>query len=138
MQNLHVNYQGTDLTFAKASMMAKAAATSENQMQSPSIVAWHQHSNHAMSPSYEGADPATFWEKYGAGNGGRLEVTVGDEYDFVMMETGGFETVGQIPVRNLVADDGREYVCLAPMLGDQCASIEKACVPLDEWTGNQY
>jgi hypothetical protein len=138
MQNLHVNYQGADLTFNQASLMAKAAAASESHMQSPTIVAWHQHSNHAMSPSYDGADPSSFWEKYGSGNGGRLAVTVGDEYDFVMMETGGFETVGQIPVRNLIANDGKEYVCLSPMLGDHGASIEKACVPLDEWIGNQY
>jgi len=33
---------------------------------------------------------------------------------------------------------GKEYICLAPLLGDQCASIEQACVGLDEWTASQY
>lgn len=137
MQNLHIDYQGTALTFAQASQLAKSAAM-ENSMQSPAIIAWHQHSNHAMSPSYDGANPASWWEKYGEGNGGRMEVSVGDEFDFVLMDTRGFETVDQLPIRNLVAEDGNEYICLAPMLGDGCVPVDKACVPIDEWAANQY
>jgi len=137
MQNLHIDYPGTDLNFAKASLLAKQAAR-ENHMHIPAIIAWHQHSTHAMSPSFDGANPESWWERYGAGNGGRLEVSVGNEYDFVMMESGSFETVGELPVRNLVAEDGKEYICLSPMLGERCASIEQACVPIDEWAANQY
>ena len=137
MQNLHIDYPGTDLNFAKASLLAKQAAR-ENHIHNPAIIAWHQHSTHAMSPSFDGANHDSWWEKYGTGNGGHLEVSVGSEYDFVMMESGGFETVGELPVRNLVAEDGKEYICLTPMLGDRCASIEQACIPIDEWAANQY
>jgi hypothetical protein len=137
MQNLHVEYPGSDLTYSKASLLAKRAAM-ENNMHSPVIIAWHQQSSHAMSPSYDGANPASWWEKYGAGNGGRMEVSVGNEFDFVLMDTRGFETVDQLPIRNLVAENGQEYICLSPMLGEGCAPIDKACVPLDEWTANQY
>jgi hypothetical protein len=70
MQNLHIDYPGTDLNFAKASLLAKQAAR-ENHMHVPTIIAWHQHSTHAMSPSFDGANPVSWWEKYGAGNGGR-------------------------------------------------------------------
>ncbi len=137
MENLHIDYQGTDLTFAKASLLARQAALAHD-LRSPAIIAWHQHSNHAMSPNFDGADPASWWEKYGAGNGGRLEVSVGDEFDFVMMGTGGFETVDQLPVRNLIAADGREYICLAPMLDGSRTPTEAACIPIDEWAANQY
>ncbi len=137
MQNLRIDYPGSDLTFAKASLMARNAAM-EYSMQSPTIIAWHQHSSHAMSPSYDGANPASWWEKYGEGNGGRMEVSVGDEFDFVLMDSRGYETVDQLPIRNLVAEDGREYICLAPMLGDSCVPVEEACVPIDEWAANQY
>lgn len=137
MQNLHIDYQGSDLTYAKASLLAKSAAT-QHKMHSPAIIAWHQHGSNAMSPSYDGANPASWWEKYGAGNGGDMEVSVGNEFDFVLMDTEGYETVDQLPIRNLVAEDGQEYICLAPMLVDACTPIERACVPIDEWAANQY
>ena len=91
-----------------------------------------------MSPSFEGANPESWWEKYGEGNGGRLGVSVGSGYDVVMMASGGFETVGELAARNLVAEDGKEYICLTPMPGDRCASIEQARIPIDEWAANQH
>jgi hypothetical protein len=107
-------------------------------MQEPVIVSWHQRGSDIMSPSYDGANPDSWWAKYGEGNGGRLAVTVGDAFDFVMMDTRGYETVDQLPIRNLEDEDGRQYICLSPMLGEGCARIDQACVPLDEWTANQY
>jgi hypothetical protein len=137
MQTLRVDYPEHDLTFAMASEMAKSAAC-DSQMQSPTIISWHQHGSDSVSPSYDGIDPQSWWGKYGAGNGGRLEVSVGDQYDFILMETRGYETVGRLPVSNLVAEDGVEYICLTPMLGDGARPSEHACVPLDEWMANQY
>lgn len=137
MHNLRVDYQGSDLTFEKASLLAKSVAM-ENRMQSPAIISWHQHSNHAMSPSYDGANPGSWWAKYGEGNGGRMGVSVADEYDFVLMDTRGYETVDRLPIRNLVAEDGQEYICLTSLLGEGCVPIERACVPIDEWAANQY
>lgn len=137
MQTLHIDYEGSDLTFDKASLLATRAAI-DNSLHNPAIIAWHQHSSHAVSPSFDGANPDTWWEKYGAGNGGDIEVSVGDEFDFVLMDTRDFETVDQLPVRNLVAEDGKEYICLAPMLGEGRVPVEKACVPIDEWAANQY
>lgn len=137
METIRIDYQGTDLSFAKALQLARGAAMAQ-RMQEPAVLAWHQRSSHAMSPSYDGADPSSWWEKYGAGNGGRLEISVGDEFDFVVMETRGFETVDQLPLRNLVAEDGQEYICLAPMLGDARTPSARACVPIDEWAADQY
>ncbi len=137
MDTIRIEYQGTDLNYAKALQVAKGAAM-EQRIQEPAVLAWHQRSSHAMSPSYEGADPNSWWEKYGVGNGGRLEISVADEFDFVVMETRGFETVDQLPIRNLVAQDGQEYICLTPMLGDANSPNAHACIPLDEWAADQY
>ncbi|KAF0103644.1 MAG: hypothetical protein FD187_912 [bacterium] len=137
MQTLRVDYPDHNLTFAMASAMAKSAAC-DSQMQSPTIMAWHQHGTDSVSPSYDGIDPQSWWAKYGEGNGGRLEVTVGDQFDFILMETRGFETVGRLPVSNLVAEDGVEYICLTPLLGGSAKPNERACVPLDEWMADQY
>jgi hypothetical protein len=137
MQSIRVDYQGSDLSFAQASLLAREAAKA-HQLQEPTIVSWHQRSSHTMSPAYDGANPASWWEKYGEGNGGRLEVSVGNEFDFIMMDTRGFETVDELPIRNLQDEDGNEYICLTPMLGDRCAAIDKVCVPIDEWAANQY
>ena len=137
MQSIHLDYQGTDLTFSKASALAKTLAR-ENRMQDPAIISWHQRSSDAMLPSYAGADPGSWWEKYGEGNGGRLEISVGEEYEFVMMETRGYETVDQLPIRNLADSQGQEYVCFTSMLGESGKPDQKACMPLDEWMANQY
>jgi hypothetical protein len=37
----------------------------------------------------------------GAGNGGKLEICVGDDFQFVMMDARGYETLGEMPLRNL-------------------------------------
>lgn len=137
MQHIHIDVTSSQLDFAEASRLAKAAAR-ENRLLEPAIVSWHQRGSDRMSPSYDGADPDSWWAKYGEGNGGRLEVSVGDQYDFVLMDSRGFESVDALPVRNLTDDDGNEYICFTPLLGEGCAPIEKACVPIDEWAANQY
>jgi hypothetical protein len=137
MQQLHVDHQPSGLSFTAASQLAIQAAK-DHAIQSPAIIAWHQRGSHQISPRYDGGDAASWWHKYGAGNGGTLEVSVGNAFDFVMMETSGFETVDQLPIRNLRASDGQEYICLTPLLGDASTPIEKVCVPIDEWAANQY
>jgi hypothetical protein len=138
MQNIHVEYQGAPLDFQGASVLAKKIAF-ENEMQQPTIMSWHMHSNNSMAPYYEGANADSWWEKYGEGNGGKLEVRVGDEYEFVMMDTNGFETVGQMPLRNLSDDSGNQYLCYTPILGRATNQPNaEACIVLDGWLADQY
>jgi hypothetical protein len=73
MRNVHAEYLGEDHNFENASLLAKQAAR-ENQMLDPTIMAWHQNGDQAMPALYDGANPETWWAKYGAGNGGKLEV----------------------------------------------------------------
>lgn len=138
MRNVHIDYQGAPLDFQSASLLAKEVAR-ENQMQDPTIMAWHQDSDQAMPPFYDGANPDTWWAKYGAGNGGRLEVCLGNDYQFIMMDARGFEKLGEMPLRNLSDEGGNEYLCHTPML-DKGASkpTREACTQLDGWAADQY
>jgi len=128
MQNIHLNYAGNDLTFNQASHMAINAAK-ENQLREPAIISWHQSEGGLMSPD-------SAWEKYGENHGGRLEIHVGDRFDFIVSETAGYETLESIPLRNLRAEDGTEYICYASH--DKNAKLDgQACMPLDDWAAKQ-
>ncbi len=138
MRNVHIDYQGPDHGFLAASLLAKDAAR-ENQMKDPTIVSWHQDSRQGVTPCYEGANPETWWEKYGEGNGGRLEVSVGDDYQFIMMDARGYETVGELPLRNLTDKEGNQYLCYTPIQGkDSSVPKKEACALLDGWLADQY
>lgn len=135
MQNIHVDYSGAELTFDMARNLAIRAGR-ENQLREPAVVSWHQHGSEAMSPSFDGANPASWWEKYGSGNGGRLEIHVGDRYDFILTETLGFETLDGLPLRNVRGADGTEYLCYHSRETDAAQGAE-VCMPLEEWTAKQ-
>jgi hypothetical protein len=138
MKNVHIDYQGAALDFQSASLLAKKVAL-ENHMLDPTIIAWHHSGHEGMAPYYDGADPETWWAKYGAGNGGRLEICVGDEFQFVMMDARAYEKLGKMPLRNLSDDQGNEYLCYTPMLGKAAKQpTSEACTQLDAWTADQY
>lgn len=138
MRNVHIEYQGNDHNFESASLLAMGVAK-EHQMLDPTIIAWHQSSGPDMPALYDGADPDTWWAKYGAGNGGRLEVCVGEDYQFIMMDARGYEKLGEMPLRNLMDEQGNEYLCLTPLLGKGSSTpTQEACTELDGWTADQY
>jgi len=139
MHNLHIDYRGDALSYQSASLLAKGIAR-QHQITEPTIIAWRKHHSPDMSPAaYDGADPETWWEKYGEGNGGRLEISVGDEYCFIMMDTRGYETVDELPLRNLSDERGNQYLCYTPMIG-MAATLpnEDFCTVLDGWLADQY
>ena len=137
MINLHVEYKGKALGYDLASQMALTKARA-SAMRQPAIVSWHQHSSRGFSPSFEGAEEQSWWAKYGVANGGRMAVSVGDDFEFILTETGGYETLQGMPLRNLKDESGNEFVCLSPMLDDTNRPRKDACVPLDDWMADQY
>jgi hypothetical protein len=138
MRNLHIDYRGSDRSFQAASLLAKNAAM-ENQIKDPTIIAWHQKSTLGDTPHYEGANPETWWEKFGEGNGGILEISVGDDFQFIMTDARGYETLGEMPLRNLTDSEGNEYLCYTPLQGKESSVPKKdACAPLDDWVADQY
>lgn len=137
MRNIQLDYPSADLSFEHASRLANLAARKE-QMLEPTIMAWHAQGSKAISPNFDGGNPAGWWGKFGEGNGGRLEIDVGKHFQFVMMDTRGFETLGPMPVRNVMGTDGQEYLCMTAMLGNDSAPNGEACLPLDDWWADQY
>lgn len=138
MQTVHIDYPGAKPDFNGASQLARRIAMERN-IREPTIVSWHQHSNRRVSSYYDGANPDSWCEKYGEGNGGELEVKVGNEYDFVMTDSEGYETLGKLPLRNLSDGAGNHYLCYTPIQGmlDKKPSPD-ACTYLDEWTADQF
>lgn len=137
MINLYIDYSGKSLDFPVAREMALARAHVLN-MEQPVIVSWRQHNTHSYSPGFEGADEESWWAKYGLGNGGQADISVGKDFEFIVMESGDYETVHSLPLRNLKDAAGAEYVCLSPMLDDTNKPRKDACSQLDDWTGDQY
>lgn len=138
MKNVHIEDRGGHSDFQHASQLAREISL-KYAMQQPTIVSWHQHSNQHMSPSYEGANPDSWWEKYGTGNGGELEVSVGDEFEFVMMDAKDYETLGRMPLRNLSDKSGHQYLCYTPILGMATDKpTPEACTELDDWLADQF
>jgi len=139
MRNIHVDYQGPDKGFQAASLLAKEVAK-DNQMKDPTIMSWHRSSRLGeTAPFYDGANTETWWEKYGEGNGGRLEVEVGDDYQFILMDARGFETVGDMPLRHLTDRDGNQYLCYTPLQGmESSVPRQEACILLDGWMADQF
>ena len=136
MVDLYVHNSDKSLDFNVAREMALARAIVQN-MEAPVIVSWRQHSTHGFSPGFDGADEASWWIKYGLGNGGQAGIRIGDDFEFIVMESGGYETVHSLPLRNLKDATGAEHICLVPMLDDTNTPRKDACVPLDDWTADQ-
>ncbi len=137
MQTVHIDYPGAKPDFNSASQLARRIA-SERAIREPTIVSWHQHSNQRVSSYYDGANPDSWCKKYGEGNGGELEIKVGNEYDFVVTDSDGYETLGKLPLRNLSDGFGNYYLCYTRIQGllDKKPNPE-ACTYLDEWTADQ-
>lgn len=137
MKNVHIEDRGGRPDFQRASHLAREAAV-KYLMQQPTIVSWHQRSNQHMSPYYDGANPDSWWEKYGAGNGGELEVSVGDEYEFILTDAQDYEGLGRMPLRNLSDGAGNQYLCYTPILGTVTNTPDpEACTELDGWAADQ-
>jgi hypothetical protein len=137
MKTVDIDDRGGSPDFGRASELARETAR-RYAMQEPTIVSWHQHSNDHVSSYYDGANPDTWWEKYGTGNGGELEVRVGYEFDFVMMDAKDYETLGEMPLRNLSDAAGHQYLCYTPILGKESKTpTPEACSELDDWVADQ-
>ncbi len=64
---------------------------------------------------------------------------MGNDYQFIMMDARGFETVGDLPLRNLTDSDGNQYLCYTPIQGlDSAVPRQEACSLLDGWLADQY
>jgi hypothetical protein len=136
MRMIEVDVPMTTPSFETAKHLALEIALA-NQMQQPMIVSWHSHRDGGVSPRFEGGNPEGWWEKYGKGNYGELEITVSKAYDFVVADSRGYETLDDMPLSNLKDSSGNAFICYTSMLGDSRIPDSKACTPADEWLAKQ-
>jgi hypothetical protein len=134
MKEAHIDYAGMDLNYKKASALAANIAASDKDIVEPVMVAWHDKKTDRMSPVVAGGNTDTGWHKYGESHGGKLEVDVNGEYDFIFADSSTFEPYGPSPYINLRDKRGNEYLCQINALRDPHNPSKEACVALDDWT----
>lgn len=134
MKEAHINYAGLNLDYMHASQLAETLAKNDANLVDPVMVAWHDKKTLRMSPVIEGGDINTRWHDYGESHGGKLEVDVNGEYDFIFADSNDFDRYGPSPYINLHDQSGNEYLCQINELRDPKNPSQEACVVLDEWT----
>lgn len=134
MKAVSINYSGIDLNYRKASELASTLANTDADIIEPVMVAWHDKKTSRMSPVIEGGDINTRWHDYGESHGGKLEVDINGEYDFIFADSSAFDGYGPSPYINLHDQRGNEYLCQINALRDPHNPSKEACVVLDEWT----
>lgn len=134
MKEAHINYSGQDLDYRRASGLAISLANEDATLIDPVMVAWHDKKLSRISPVIEGCDTDTRWRDYGMSHGGKLEIDINDEYDFIFADSSAFEPYGPSPLINLHDDRGNEYLCQINELRDPHNPSKEACVELDDWT----
>ncbi len=56
-----------------------------------------------------------------------------------MMDARGYETLSEMPLRNLMDSEGNQYLCYTPIQGmDSSVLKQEACSLLDGWLADQY
>lgn len=134
MKESHINYPGMNLDYKLASGIAATLANNDMDLIDPVMVAWHDKKSSRMSPMIAGDDADRRWRIYGESHGGKLEVDVNDEYDFIFADSSAFEQYGPSPFINLQDKNGNEYLCQINELRDPHNPSREACVVLDDWT----
>lgn len=137
MKTAHINHTGRDLDFKTASMLATLFADKDKDIIDPFVVAWRDKKTSRMSPVLEGCAVETSWHDYGVSHGGKLEVDVNCEYDFIFADSSAFEPYGPSPYVNLRDKHGNEYLCQTNALRDPHNPknpSREACTAIDEWT----
>lgn len=130
MRDINVSLSGMEVDYELASKVAATIAGSMNGKE-PVMVAWHDKPHARMSPAIEGGDINTRWHDYGASHGGKLEIGVNGEYDFIFSDASSFQSLGPSPLVNVHDKAGNEYLCTIDALRDPRNPREEACVKLE-------
>lgn len=134
MKQAHINYTGMNLDYKMASGLALSFADRDREIIDPVMVAWRDRKAARMSPVIPDCNVETGWHDYGVSHGGKLEIDVNGEYEFIFGDSSAFEPYGPSPFINLHDAKGNEYLCQINALRDLRNPSKEACVVLDEWT----
>lgn len=134
MRQAHISFTGIDLDYQVASNLAMSFAERDRDIIEPVVVAWRDNLHGRMSPVVQDSDPTTGWHDYATSHGGKLEIDVNGEYEFIFGDSSAFDPYGPSPFINLHDSRGNEYLCQINALRDPHQPNKEACVALDEWT----
>jgi|MTBAKMStandDraft_1061839.scaffolds.fasta_scaffold00005_242 hypothetical protein len=130
MRDININLSGVDMSYKMASTIASTIANAMDGSE-PIMVAWHDKTSSRMSPVIEGGDINSRWHDYGASHGGKLEISVNGDFDFIFADSSGFESLGSTSLVSLHDTAGNEYLCQINALRDPKHPTEEACVRLE-------
>lgn len=102
-------FTGKHLDFNTASKLALAYARKE--IIEPFMVAWQDRNSSRMSPVLTGCKSNFCWHDYGMTQGGKLELFVNGEYDFIFADSRNVEAGEPNPVTNIKDAWGNGYLC---------------------------
>jgi hypothetical protein len=108
MELIAVQSQKPSTNFGQA--RGQAAGTAAEKLSEPVIIAWKDDTTGHFGPEVPGGS-ADRWHDYGESHGGKLEVTVGDDFHFIFSEASEFHTP-ELALSNLTAEDGTTFLCL--------------------------
>ena len=101
MRQAHITFTGMNLDYKTASILAAAFADRDEEIIDPVMVAWQDKKSARMSPVIKDCNINTGWHDYAVSHGGKLEVDVNGEYDFIFGDSSAFDTYGPSPFINL-------------------------------------
>lgn len=130
MRDINVNVSGVDVSYELARRVAATVAGATDG-QEPIMVAWHDKPHSRMSPAIEGGDIHTRWHDYGESHGGKLQVDINGDYDFIFADASSYESLGPSPLINVHDQAGNEYLCAINALRDPKHPTEEACVRME-------
>lgn len=107
--------QMTDFSDARRQAVGKAAEL----LSDPVIIAWKDdHTGHFAPEIPGGTDDR--WHDYGESNGGKLEMTVGDDFHFIFSEAADFDEP-DLNLSTINEKDGTTVLCL----NDACTKEDR-------------
>jgi len=132
MKTSHISRLGVNLDYLAASKLAVLLAKRDSSVIDPMIVAWRDKKTSRVSPVIGDCVSKTSWREYGENHGGKLEVDVNGEFDFIFADSNTFESYSSRPYVNEIAQEDR----VDPQCGTKNADklkcqrqiVEQACV----------
>ena len=134
MTQAHIRYTGMNLDFKTASELALAYARKE--IIDPIMIAWQDWNLSRISPVLTGCETNFCWHEYGETRGGKLELFVNGEYDFIFGKSSTFESDDPSAITNLKDARGKEYLCQINPLSDPLDPSRKGSVTANDWICN--
>lgn len=117
METINISAKNAASDFSEARRLAVSKAG--EILSDPVIIAWKDDKAHRFAPEIPGGKDDR-WHDYGESNGGRLELSVGDEFHFIFTEAKDFDAP-DLNLTSIDEEDGTTILCL----NDACTEEDR-------------